>query len=369
MQSWRALHAWLLRAHEAGFTPVSNADFTIYRYCVDKASGHAPDAALAQRFDQQLPEQLSPLPPPELARQLETLCAAAWLHTAWSADGMASAGASARMVQLDQAVQQQARQLGHAPEGESRRNFFRSVRYLRLRLPTSAPLLRQLLEASLPALLPPDLPTTPPQPVELGLDGGLTAELLQLLQLHRSGVPVPGLEHHVRTSLLQLLGVMQRVDFQEGHYSVFPYQLHGLAGAPTFSAELSWHRGDLGQALLFYEAHALLGDNELIKTAELVGLNTLLRTSLAATQVNTPRWDRGASGLAHLYAKIHRLSGHPAYLAGCHYWLNQTQQWLPQELGADRQPTADALSDIIRVGLVLLTALSEDELAWDAILL
>ena len=55
-----------------------------------------------------------------------------------------------------QAVQQQARQLGPTPGGECYRNFFCSVRYLGLGLPASAPLLlRQLLEASLPALLPP----------------------------------------------------------------------------------------------------------------------------------------------------------------------------------------------------------------------
>ena len=138
------------------------------------------------------------------------------------------------------------------------------------------------------------------------------------------------------------------------------------AGEATYSAELSWHRGDLGQALLFYESHDLLPDPELAKIAELVGLNTLLRTSQADNNLGSAAWHRGASGVAHLYRQLHRISRHPAYRTGYQYWLGQTQQWLPAALAAN---STMPLADLAKVGLVLLEAQSEDGLGWDAIVL
>ncbi|KUG09107.1 hypothetical protein [Solirubrum puertoriconensis] len=198
--------------------------------------------------------------------------------------------------------------------------------------------------------------------VPLGLNGGLAAELL--LHLLRDGVAVPGLDQHLRVSLQLLLGARQPVDFQAGLFSVFPYELRGSAGEPAISAELSWHRGDLGLALLFYEAGAALDDQELFKTAELVGVNTLLRTSPTDTLVTTAGWQQGAAGLVNLY----QLSGQPAYRAGYDHCLRQTQLWLPAALQSDQQVTTGVISDSIRLGLVLISAMTGKELSWESAL-
>lgn len=122
---------------------------------------------------------------------------------------------------------------------------------------------------------------------------------------------------------------------------------------------------------MLYEAQDLLQDAELAKIAELVGLNTLLRTTTPATGIVSSYFYEGAAGVAHLYRKLHVLSGQPAYWRGYQFWLDQTQYWLGQELTADSPPHrgTELVAGLAGVGLVLLTALSTAELDWDAVLL
>jgi hypothetical protein len=170
----------------------------------------------------------------------------------------------------------------------------------------------------------------------------------------------------------RLLTLRHPVDFAEQHYAVFPYQVHRATGVASFSAELSWRRGDLGQAVLLYEAQDLLQDAELANIAELVGLNTLLRTTIPATQVTSSLLGQGAAGVAYLYHKLFYASGQrPAYRQGYQFWLAQTQHWLGEELAAGfyEHRQGDLLDGLAGVGLVLLSALSGAQLRWDAVVL
>ncbi|NVO85883.1 hypothetical protein HW556_13420 [Hymenobacter sp. P5252] len=361
-QSWQAVHERLASAG-ASDSLSDLSSFSTYHYCAYQVLDQPQDMLLAQHLYRQLWAALSQLPPPELLHHLDALCAAAWLAPRLGAEP-ADTTDPALWARLDAALYQPAEQLRSHPEAARRHIFFSLLRYFSLRQPAAESLLYALLAPGLPPLLA----TTAalPQSLPLGLGGGLAAELLVLLRLHRQGVEVPELAQYVRAGLLLLLGVKQRVDFQEGHCSVFPYQLHSQSGEASYSAELSWHRGDLGQALLFYESLNLLPDPELANIAELVGLNTLLRTSQATTDLSSAAWYRGTAGVAHLYRQLHRISGRPVYHTGYHYWLRQTQQWLPAALAAD---TAMPLADLAKVGLVLLEAQSEVGLSWDAIVL
>ncbi|MFD2786285.1 glycoside hydrolase family protein [Hymenobacter rubripertinctus] len=359
-QSWQAVHERLVSAG----VPDSLSDlsgFSMYHYCAYQVLNQPQDRRLAQQLYQQLRAALSQLPPPQLLHHLDALCAAAWLAPRLDPE-LAETADPGLWARLDAALYQPAEQICSHPEAARRHTFFCILRYFSLRLPAAKTVLHALLALGLPPLLA----AAPTQPVPLGLDGGLAAELLVLLRLHRQGVAVPELAPYVRAGLLLLLGMKQRVDFEAGHCSVFPYQLHSQSGEATYSAELSWHRGDLGQALLLYESHSLLPDPELAKIAELVGLNTLLRTSQATTELVSAAWHRGAAGVAHLYRQLHHISRHPAYRTGYHYWLGQTQHWLPAALAAD---STISLADLTKVGLVLLEAQSEDGLGWDVLVL
>ncbi|GAA3952105.1 hypothetical protein GCM10022406_37370 [Hymenobacter algoricola] len=248
----------------------------------------------------------------------------------------------------------------------SHSRFWEAVRYLSQRLPNYQAevylhwLLNQprFLEYTTAGLRP------------LGLAGGRASELLLLLRLCRQGIEVPGLRQYIRAGIQRILAVRRTVDFLAGEYSIFPDQLDEATGETTFSTELSWRYGDLTQVWLLYEAHELLQDAELAKIAELVGLNTLLRTTSQATNITSSQFDRGAAGLATLYRKMYQLSGHPAYQQGYHFWLNQTQQLMqPQLLTGSGLPAGDLRHGAVGVGLVLLSALTEQELGWEELML
>lgn len=349
---WQQVHAQLARLPWPTCPPLQLGGLTLYHYCVAKCSGHLPDAALAQAWLTQLVAQLPPLPVPAWAPALlDQACLLAWLN----ADGLAVP--ATLLPALDEHLHQEALRLaaGLATDAASRQAFFQVLRYFSLRLPAAYPQLRAVLEVW--------LATSTPPAHRLGLVQGAAAELLICIRLAQAGVQVDQLTHVVREGLRHLLATKRAVDFSQQHYAIFPHELPPPAGRPLFSAELSWCRGDLGQALLLYEAHALLQDPELAHFADLVGLHTLLRTTLPATGVASAALYHGAAGVAHLYRRLYQLSHQPAYLRGYEFWLGQTHSWLPAALTAS--PAPDALRDgLAGVGLVLLSARSEQEIAW-----
>lgn len=360
-QSWQQVHQLLAGRYGQATSIAELGGLSVYYHCVHQAFGRAQDAARAQQLFGQLVQQLVL---PGHPGQLDHACTAAWLSTRLPAPG-AGTGHPASLVVLDNLLHQRAQQLLLTPTAGSRWHRLRVLRYFTLRAPGEP------TAGSWAALWPLAGPATPPSPPTLGLAQGLSAELLTLIKLHRAGLPQADVLEQVRQGVRYLLATRRGVDFAEQQFAVFPYQVLPAGGEPLFDAELSWRQGDLGPAWLLYEAHALLHDAELARIAELVGLNTLLRTSLSATRVASSQFYQGAAGLAHLYRKIYHASGQqPAYQAGYAYWLAQTQHWLRQEL-ATCYPVreADLLHGLSGVGLVLLAAITGPTPEWDDVLL
>ena len=160
------------------------------------------------------------------------------------------------------------------------------------------------------------------------------AELL-LLKLHQAAVQPELVLAHLRAGITRLLELRRPVDFLEACYSVLPYEAPGAAGEAAFSAELSWQRGDLGPALLLHKAYEHLLDDELLKIAQLLGLNTLLRTTASTTELTTSQLGRGSAGVAHLYARLHQAGGDADCRAGHAFWLGRTCKFLRHELATD----------------------------------
>ena len=366
LASWRKVHAQLAsQASQAGPAP-SFANLTVYLYCVGQAGLAAPGTGgLVQQRLERLLAQLGQQPGRATwpLAQLDQACGAAWLSARLAADGRAAYAAT--LPGLDEALHAEALRLQQQPNGAGRQAFFRVLRYFSLRL--SAPAARQCLHT----LLALPLPALPAGPASLGLDDGQAAELLLLLKLHKAGIQPAIVLAHLRAGITRLLALRRPVDFPEAHYAVFPYEVQATLDEATFSAELSWRRGDLGPALLLHEAHERLQDEELSAIAELVGLNTLLRTTAATTELATSQLARGSAGAAYLYAKLHQVSGHAAYRAGHDFWLAKTCEFLSPELASDfYQQQPDTLAEgLVGVGLVLLASLSEVELGWDALVL
>jgi len=366
-ESWRTVHQRLL-AHDWQAHPApERVDFAVYAHCAYAAFGRPADADLAhQLFDQLATAPGWQTAPAWPARQLDQACLAAWL----AARLAAAEHAPARLAALDETLCHEALRLTHEADAASRSNFFRILRYFSLRLPLAA------ATQHLPLLLA-ELAAEPPagaaiaEQLPLGLGAGLAAELLVLIKLSKQGLGTEATRQAVRQGIIRLLALRSPVDFEAQQFSVFPYQVHSQSGEATFGADLSWHRGDVGQAWLLHEAHEVLHNAELAKIAELVGLNTLLRTTIDSTEITSAQVDCGAAGVAHLYGKLHRTSGQRAYHQGQQFWLGQTQAWLLQELAAGpyRPGPAELRQGLVGTGLVLLSAVAEADLGWDAALL
>jgi hypothetical protein len=359
--SWRAVHARLADQLAAGSAAPGFANLTVYQYCVHLALQAEPGAnVLVETRFQQLTTQLEqqrwlgtwPL------TQLDQACGAAWLSARLAQPAIA-------LLWLDEALHAEAVRLQRQPDMGSRQCFFRVLRYFSLRLPASG--IRERLQALL--ALPLHLPAEEPLP--LGLVDGLAAELLLLLKLHKAGIQPTVILARLREGITQLLTLRRPVDFLETHYSIFPHHVAPGVEEAVFGAQLSWQQGDIGQSLLLYKAHEQVLDEEIFKIAELVGLNTLLRTTTHSTEITTSQLAQGAAGVAYLYAKLFEVGSHAAYRTGHVFWLGQTHKFLRQELASDfyRHKEGDLAHGLVGVSLVLLTSLTELELGWDTLVL
>ena len=375
-QGWQQVHEMLSSHAWASRQLPVPMSLTVYHYCVNKAFKGAQSLLLAQELFAQFSTKLE-----AQARAawhfstLEEACLMAWLSEQFAADGLTDKRAQAQLADLDQVLMLKSRRLNYQ-DVAARADFFQIMRYFGLRAANAqASKSLQLLLSRCPALPAPldhPLPNAGEQWL-LGLTGGLAAELLLLIKLCDSNQPhnIEDIKQHVREGLRRVLALRRTVDFLENKYSIFPCYMPGDSSNGVFSSELSWCCGDAGQALMLYKAHELLEDAELAKVAELVGLNTLLRNSINSTEIASSPFNRGAAGLAYLYRKLYQASGQEAYLQGYHFWLDKMQGWLRLELMTEfyQNREDDLLHGLVGVGLVLLSAMTETELGWDAIIL
>lgn len=369
LTSWQTIDEHL-KACEIVDLPVADlSDFAIYYCCVYHALGRPADQILAQQLTQRLLAQ--PWPRSEdkwVLQEVDQACALAWLSTHCAAVGLPMASLSAQLTALDESLYQHTQRLKAQPASENRPILLRVVRYLRLRLavPTAKDKLCALLDS-----WPQQLTLEKNAPLATGLVDGLAAELLVLIRVHEAGVRHSNIQARVQEGVRLLLSVKRGVDFLEHKYSVFPDQIFSLTHGGTFSEELSWQRGDVAQSWLLYQAQNLLQDIELAKIAELVGLNTVLRTSVFTTKVVRADLYCGAAGLAHLYAQLYRISDQPAYNAAYHFWVNSTQELLLAELATHTAAVTTQnkpLGGLIGIGLVLLTAANYEIAPWETMI-
>ncbi len=366
-QSWQQVHHFLTSQPVPSTLLHNLPGFVIYYYCAYEAANRPPaEATRVRHLFKELVARLE-----ETHRQglawvavpLMQACAVAWLSPRLAEAELGYA--PAWLPDLDEALYTEALRLRQQADAASRHRLVQVLRYLRLRLPTTQHYLASVLER----------PAPPPGQGRwsLGLDEGLAAELLGLIEAHELGLQDAAIPERVRAGIRYLLALRRPTDFLEQAYSIFPCEVVFPLHEPAFSPELSWRHGDLGQALLLYRAHDLLGDQELIKIAELVGLNTLLRTSAATTGTSTAHFHQGTAGIAYLYLKLYRVSGQPSYYQSYQFWLVQTQHWLPPTLLPNyvelQAPPSGLLHGLAGVGLVLLASTNPVPAEWDALVL
>lgn len=203
--------------------------------------------------------------------------------------------------------------------------------------------------------------------IKLGLSNGLAGELILLINAYNLGLNEDIIKTIVQNGILHILSFKQLADFSEQKFSIFPEKVSGKRSGSIFSNKLNWETGDLGHSLLFYKAHKLLKDPELKKMADLVGLNTLLRTELKTTEILSSQFLRGSAGLAFLYFLLYQQSGHEDYKKGYELWIAHTLELLDKELATDfyKENELDILQGLPGVSLVLLFLIQENQIEND----
>jgi hypothetical protein len=381
---WRDIHIVIANKSTSSSVFTELLGYSTYYYTAYKAFGQEQDAVQAKELLGQLLTRLAHHPLfAWTAAQLDQMIVLAWLHTELVRQAVFSEDKVALLTQLDERLLSEAAVLARQP-ASSPSNLLRIVRYFHLRLPDEhsagywqkvTSLVEQAvadkkLNYSFPKA-PASLAPGSGKVMRLGLTDGLAGDLLLLIQLAEVGPLLAGLREQVRQGILYILSTKREVDFSDQRYAIFPAQINSEHDEATFSNELNWGNGDIGQALLLYKGYKLLQDEELAYLAQLVGLNTLLRTDVCSTDVTSSELASGAAGVAHLYRKLYQLSGHDAYRKGYAFWLTQTHTWLSHELSTDfyQHREGDLLHGLVGVALVLLSAISDEELHWDRVLL
>ena len=200
----------------------------------------------------------------------------------------------------------------------------------------------------------------------LGVEG-LTGILLMLEAVaHLTQELV--LKEILQNGVYELLVFRQEVDFSAQQYAVFSRLANVAEQKSSWSNLLGWSGSDLMQALLFYRAADLLQDASLRKTADLIGLNTLLRKDQAGAIVDSPNFYHGTAGIAQCYQALYRASQQSAYQQGYNYWINETTQRLPIENNLILE-NHDLLNGGVGVALALLSCKYPTASKWEMVLL
>jgi lantibiotic biosynthesis protein len=210
-----------------------------------------------------------------------------------------------------------------------------------------------------------------PHEFNLSLSHGLSGILLILINAFKFSDHKKLIRHMIGEGVRYIINHRKDADFATGVYNYFPLIVNENTGKLAESNRLGWCYGDLNQVLLLYRAGKLLEQDNYIKLAQIIGLQSLLRNDADSTMVVDSHFCHGSSGLAQFYRVLYQISGHDAYRTGYKQWIEQTILHIEQELAngkyADRE--TQFLEGLVGVALTLLSYVSGKELQWSRCLL
>lgn len=206
----------------------------------------------------------------------------------------------------------------------------------------------------------------------LGFEG-ISGLLILMIKIEKQ-VHEPALEKIIREGVRFVLSFRSEVDFSNQRYAVFPQAISSERRPVEEPRSLAWGGSDFAESLLFYRAYDLFGDKQLQRTANLIGLNTLLRKEQAHLLTQNATIYGGTAGVALTYLSLYHLSGHKPYREGYKHWIRETISMLsadeaggysPEYLG----PTYDLYNGLLGTYLVLLSHQAKKKVQWPNVLL
>ena len=205
----------------------------------------------------------------------------------------------------------------------------------------------------------------------LSISHGLSGWLLILINAwHHSGKKEM-IEKMIREGLQYILYYRKDADYTAQEYNFFPFAVNERSAKQIESPRLAWCYGDLNQVLLLNRAGKLLQEDNYLKLAQIIGLQTLMRKTADSTLATDSHFCHGTSGLAQFYKVLYDTTGYPAYKSGYNHWIEQTILHLEKELynGKYAGKEKDFLEGLLGVAFTLLSYISDKKLRWSNSLL
>lgn len=209
------------------------------------------------------------------------------------------------------------------------------------------------------------------QVINFSLSHGLCGILLTLLKVHAGSAHKELIANTVKEGIRFILKHKIDVDFSRSEYSFFPLMIARDAHEIITPDRMGWSCGDLNEVLLFYRAAKLFGDDGLLRLANLIGMQSMMRKDGPSTQATTAAFCHGAAGLAQSCRILHKETGFPVYRDGYEHWLQRTILLLEDELpkGVYAGKEEGLLDGLTGIALTLLSYISDKALNWSSVLL
>jgi lantibiotic modifying enzyme len=203
------------------------------------------------------------------------------------------------------------------------------------------------------------------------LSHGLSGMLMILMNAWPLSKNKKMIEEMVADGVKYLLHYRKDIDYDNEQYNFFPFTINEQTRGIVESNRLAWCYGDLNQVLLLNRAGKLLKQNNYIRLAQLIGLQTLMRNDYTMTLAGDSHFCHGTAGLAQVYKILYDATDQPGYKKGQDFWIEQTILFLEKELPAGKYKghEHDLLEGLPGVGLTLLSYISEQPLDWSTSLL
>lgn len=212
-----------------------------------------------------------------------------------------------------------------------------------------------------------------PDEINFSLSHGMAASILLLLNLYESEVEQDLAESLVRRYIPFITTHKKMVDYQQGKHSFFPNTVVPRDGdfrpaeESSYLGGLRWCYGDLNAIHFLYKAGLILQEPEWFQLASEAGLATLAMKDIGNAKCHGSLFCHGATGIAHYYDYLRRISGIKDYQAGYDHWMqiafSEYEKEEEQKLYLDL--SGNFLEGAVGSGLVLMNALQGEPGYWE----
>ena len=211
----------------------------------------------------------------------------------------------------------------------------------------------------------------------ISLSHGMSSIAAFLIRLHQLNFET---ERVSRLLIQTITYILDQITYTEGSISYFPsYSKESSPG--NYYSRLGWCYGDLGIAHILWQAAVILKNEEWEKTAIQILLHTANRRDLRTNAINDAGLCHGSAGVAHIFWNLYLNTRIQEFRDTTNYWLYVTRQmakynnglagfkvWRAEKFGGPYNSPVLGMG-IAGIGLVFLSHLKSNEIAWDECLM